>query len=337
MTKNLPRNHHILVVDDEKDIREILQRTLEDSGIRCSVACNTKEAKAILEKNSMDVVITDIVMPGASGIDLLDFVKKYNNTDVIVMTGFTKGLKYEQIIEKGACDFIQKPLSPKEVVIRLKRVLRERAVLAERDNSEERLKRSFIKLGRILNETVNALGAALEKRDPYTSGHQKRVALLAGAIAENMDFSTDRIEGIRITGLLHDIGKISVPAEILNKPSTLSVNEMNLIKEHPTFGYDILKDIEFEQPVAQIVLQHHEVIDGSGYPMGLSGESILPEAHILTVADVVEAIASHRPYRPELGIAAALGEIEQKKGILYDVNVVETCISLFMNKGYTFQ
>lgn len=337
MKKSNYENHHILVVDDEEDIREILQRTIERAGIHCAVADTTEKAKIILAENTIDVVITDIVMPGASGIDLLEFVNEHHQADVIVMTGFTKGLKYEEIIEKGACDFLQKPLSPQEVLIRLKRVLRERSILAERDRSEEKLKTSLLTLRRIMDETVNALGAALEKRDPYTSGHQKRVAMLAGAIAENMDFSPDRIEGLRIAGLLHDIGKISIPAEILNKPSRLSVNEMNLIKEHPSFGYDILKDIEFEQPIAQIVLQHHEVIDGSGYPMGLSGESILLEALILTVTDVVEAIASHRPYRPGLGIDTALEEIEKHKGILYDVNVVDTCISLFRLHGYTFQ
>ncbi len=336
MTYELSENTHILVVDDEKDIQEILQRTIEGAGIHCSVAGNTETAKAILAENSIDVVITDIVMPGASGIDLLDSVKEYHHADVIVMTGFTKGLKYEEIIEKGACDFIQKPLSPKEVLIRLKRVLRERSILAERDRSDEKLKESFRKLQRILDETVQALGSALEQRDPYTAGHQKRVAMLAGAIAQKIGLEDEWIEGIHIAGLLHDIGKISIPTDILNKPSALRDSEFALIKEHPLIGYEILKDIEFERPIAQIVIQHHEKINGSGYPYGISGESILYETQILTVADTVEAMASNRPYRLGLGIDAALDEIDKNKGILYDAQIVDTCTSLFREEEYTF-
>jgi len=337
MNISQPGSIHILVVDDEESIRDIMQRAIKNAGYRCTTAGNVKEALQALEEMSIDVVITDIVMPGASGITLLEKVKEKHSADVMVMTGFTEGLKYEEIIEKGACDFIQKPVSTKELLVRLKRVVRERAVLAERNQAENELKKSIDRYRRILDETVNALGTTLEKRDPYTAGHQQRVARLACTIAEEMGLSEAQIEGIRMAGLLHDIGKISSPTDILNKPSRLSRNEFNLIMEHPQTGYDILKDIEFEQPVAHIVHQHHEMMNASGYPQSIAAENILLEARILTVADVVEAISSNRPYRPALGKNKALDEITQKRGILYDPVVVDTCLKIFTEKEYTFE
>jgi len=185
-----------------------------------------------------------------------------------------------------------------------------------------------------LEETVNALASAVEMRDSYTAGHQRRVAQLACAVARETDLPDDQIEAIYMAGLIHDIGKISVPADILLKPSRLSEMEMNLIKTHPQVSFDILKDIEFPWPVAHIVLQHHERMDGSGYPHGLSGEDILLEARILAIADVVEAMASHRPYRPALGIDKALDEISKNKGILYDSAVVNACTKILAEQGF---
>lgn len=327
---------HILVVDDAESIRDILQRAIKDSGYSCTTAGNTKEALQVLEENNIDVVITDIIMPGVSGMELLVTVKEKYDADVMVMTGFAEDLKYEEIIEKGASDFLQKPLSTKELLVRLKRVVRERIIFCERNKAEKKLIQSIHKLKRILDETVNALGSALEKRDSYTAGHQQRVAKLACTIAEEMGLTAAQIEGIRMAGLLHDIGKISTPTDILNKPSKLSRNEFDLIMKHPQTGYDILKDIEFEQPVAQIVYQHHEMMDASGYPQSLTAENILLEARILTVADVVEAISSPRPYRLALGKLIALDEITQQKGVLYDPGVVDICLRLFHEKGFTF-
>jgi PAS domain S-box-containing protein/putative nucleotidyltransferase with HDIG domain len=209
--------------------------------------------------------------------------------------------------------------------------------ITERKRAEERLRRSFETLRKTLEGTVHALAATAERRDPYTAGHQQRVTHLACAIAKDIDLPEERTEGIRVSGVLHDIGKIYVPAEILNKPGRLTEIEMGLIKTHPQVGYDILKTIEFPWPVAQIVLQHHERIDGSGYPSGLSGEDILLEARILAVADVIEAMASHRPYRPALGIDKALEEISQNRGVLYDPEVVEVCLRLFTQKGFKFE
>jgi PAS domain S-box-containing protein len=208
--------------------------------------------------------------------------------------------------------------------------------ITERRRTEEALNRSFENLRSTLKETVNALSVTAEKRDPYTAGHQQRVAVLACAIAREMNLGEDMIEGIRVAATLHDIGKIYVPAEILSKPGRLTDIEMELIKTHPQMGNDIIKSIPFIHPVAEIVLQHQERFDGSGYPAGLVGEEILLEARILSVADVVEAIASHRPYRPALGIDKALEEILKNKARLYDPQVVCACLSLFNDKGFIF-
>ncbi len=202
--------------------------------------------------------------------------------------------------------------------------------------AERKLQKSFEKFRRALEGTIHAMSLAIEMRDPYTAGHQKRVTDLAVAIAKDMDFSADKIDGIRMAGLIHDIGKISVPAEILAKPGRITEKEFALIKDHPKIGYDILKKIEFPWPVAKIVLQHHERMNGSGYPQGLQGKYILLEARILAVADVVEAIASFRPYRQALGVEAALKEITEDRETLFDARVVDACLKLFTEKRFKF-
>jgi len=206
--------------------------------------------------------------------------------------------------------------------------------ITSRKLAEEALRQSAEKLRKSLLGTIRAISSTVETRDPYTAGHQRRVSSLARVIAQEMGFPNDTVDTIRMVGSIHDIGKISVPAEILSKPGKLTDMEFGLIKIHPQSGYDILKDAELPYPIAEIVLQHHERLDGSGYPQGLKDDQILLEARIIAVADVVEAIASHRPYRPALGIPAALEEIEKNKGILYDARVVEACLQLFTEKGF---
>jgi PAS domain S-box-containing protein len=208
--------------------------------------------------------------------------------------------------------------------------------ITERKRTEKKLQNTMESLRRAMGATIQAIAFTVETRDPYTAGHQKRVSNLARAIAKEMDLSDATIDGIRMVGAIHDIGKISVPAEILSKPGKLSETEFSLIKTHSQIGYDILKDIEFPWPIAHIILQHHERLDGSGYPRGLKGEDIPLEARILAVADVVEAMASHRPYRPTLGLDTALEEISQNKGLLYDKDVAEVCWKLFREKGFSF-
>lgn len=177
----------------------------------------------------------------------------------------------------------------------------------------------------------------IEMRDPYTAGHQRRVTQLACAIAREMEIPEDQITGLRLAGLIHDIGKVRVPSEILTHPDGLTDAEFTMIKMHPILGYEILAKMDLPWPVAQIVHQHHERLNGSGYPLGLFGEEIILEAKVLAVSDVVEAIASHRPYRPALGIDKALDEIAQNKGILYDPDVVDACLRLFKEKRFTLE
>jgi putative nucleotidyltransferase with HDIG domain len=205
----------------------------------------------------------------------------------------------------------------------------------ERKRGREERARSAEKLIRAMEATIEAMALTVEMRDPYTAGHQRRVTVLAVALAKELALSEAEISGIRVAGIVHDIGKIQIPAEILSKPGRLTELEFSLIKNHPSVGYEILKSVEFPWPVAQIVLQHHERMNGSGYPLGISGNDILLEARILSVADVVEAMASHRPYRPALGIGQALGEIWKNKGILYDSRVVDACFTLFYEKEFS--
>lgn len=209
--------------------------------------------------------------------------------------------------------------------------------ISKRKQAEIALDRSLHNLQKTLNGTIQAIAKLIEARDPYTAGHEKRVSHLAGAIVEEMSLENECIESLRMAGMIHDIGKVAVPAEILSKPTRLTSTEMLLIKIHPQIGYEILKEIEFPWPLAQTIYQHHERMDGSGYPNGLKGENILMEARILCVADVVEAIASHRPYRPALGIEIALEEIKKNRGIFYDDNVVKACLKLFHEKNYKFE
>lgn len=204
------------------------------------------------------------------------------------------------------------------------------------EEAEASLKDSLQSLKRTLGGTVKALAGTIEMRDPYTAGHQKRVTKLACAIGKEMDFPEAKLEGLQVISLLHDIGKIIVPAEILSRPGELNEIEFNLIKFHPQVGSNILKEIEFPWPVADAVAQHHERIDGSGYPNKLKGGDILIEAKIVAVAEVVEAMASHRPYRSALGIDAALSEITKNRGILYDEEVVDGCVRVFKEKNFSF-
>jgi len=187
-----------------------------------------------------------------------------------------------------------------------------------------------------LEDTVGAIASTVEARDPYTAGHQRRVAQLASTIAREMGLPEEQIRGIFFAGLIHDVGKINVPAEILNKPGVLTPLEMELVRVHAQAGYRIIKGIEFPWPVAEAIWQHHERLDGSGYPRALAADAIIIEARILAVADVAETIMSHRPYRPAKGLDAALAEIESGKGRLYDAAAVDACVRLFRQKGFAF-
>lgn len=209
--------------------------------------------------------------------------------------------------------------------------------VTDRKRAEDTIREDAEQLRQVFINTVQALMRTVETRDPYTAGHQLRVAELATAIAGEMGFSADRIEGIQLGSKIHDIGKIYVPAEILNRPGKITDNEFDIIKTHPVVGGNILKDLTFPWPINEMVLQHHERIDGTGYPEGLKGDEITLEAKIISVADVIEAISSHRPYRPALGIERGIDVIKEGRGKIFDETVADACLELITEKGFDWE
>lgn len=295
---------------------------------------------------------------------------------IVIVTALNEREDRIKGIEAGCDDFLSKPIDAHELVARVKSLLRikkqhdeieqKNYELTDAHNKllgltklldekviqktalltleiekcrkiENGLKLSLEQTQTALTGTIHTLASTVEMRDSYTAGHQLRVANLARAIAVEMDMPQKEIEGIYLAGTIHDLGKMAVPSDLLSKSAKLSKIEYELIKEHSGAGYDILKMVSFPWPIAQIVRQHHERIDGSGYPDGLKGEDILIESRILSVADVVEAMSSHRPYRAALGIDKALEEITKNKGILYDATAVDVCVKLFKEKGFKFE
>jgi len=224
-----------------------------------------------------------------------------------------------------------------EIYVLKKRIQELENSEAARKPMEEARQESLEQLRRAVETAIQVLVMAVEVKDPYTAGHQRRVTNLARTMATEMGLPPDKIEGLRVAGVIHDIGKITLPTEILSKPTKMTAIETSLISEHVRLGYDILKNVESSWPMAEIVYQHHERMNGSGYPRNLKGEEILIEARILAVADVVEAMASNRPYRPALGLEAALEEIEKNRGVFYDNAAADACLRLFREKGFKLE
>jgi putative nucleotidyltransferase with HDIG domain len=337
MEESVPRAEvQVLIVDDDEAIREMLMHGIKHFGIPCRAAGDGPAALEILASHPIDVVISDINMPGMDGLELIGRIKERYECDVMMMTGLVQDYTYEEIVGRGASDFIQKPVRIPEFIARLKRILAERETRAERNQALIEVQRNLDKFKRAMDGIVQAISLAVELRDPYTAGHQERVAQLACAIAADMGLPQDRIYGLRMAAIIHDLGKITIPAEILCKPGKLLPLEYELIKNHVQAGYDILKKIEFPWPLAEIIYQHHERMDGSGYPNGLAGEAILMEARIIAVSDVFETIASHRPYRPSLGVNRAVEEITANTGRLYDPQVAAACIRIVEEQDFAF-
>ena len=361
----------ILLIEDDKIDQMAFERLVkrEDLPYDYEIAGSVSEARKALAAERFDALLMDYLLGDGTAFDLFGEAR---DAPIVMMTGRGDEAVAVQAMKAGAYDYLVKdpegnylttlPVTVESVIGRrlaeeeleryrehLEELVEERtaeltraneqlvAEIGERKRAEEELQRTLEKLRQALEGTVQAIALTVETRDPYTAGHQRRVANLARAIATEMGLPEEQIEGIRMATVIHDLGKITVPTDILNKPGRLSEHEFGIIKGHPEVGYDILKTIEFPWPIAQIVLQHHEGMDGSGYPQGLSGEEILLEARIVAVADVVEAMASHRPYRPARGIDEALEEISQNRGVLYDPDVVDVCLTLFTEKGFAFE
>lgn len=343
----------ILLVDDDKNILAAYQRYLSDK-FTVVVADSGEEGITVMkEREPFAVVVSDHRMPGMDGIQFLSLARQIAPYTVrIMLTGYADTDRVISAINEGnVFRFLTKPCSSSVLVEALiKAVEQYKLVITEHQMSnkalrrvqieeskkkmvEEKLAKMTNKLKSTIESTIQSMAVVIEKRDPYTANHQRRVAELAVALAKGMGLEEEQIKGLQMAATIHDIGKIYVPAEILNKPGILSDLEFAMIRNHPEIGYEILQMIDFPWPVEQIVVQHHERLDGSGYPRGLLGEEILLTARILTVADVVEAMTSHRPYRQALGLDKALEEISHNAGILYDKKVVDVCMKFFEERS----
>lgn len=326
----------VLSLEDTPSDAELQRDALQRGGMDLEWRCVDNEAdfQAQLRAFQPNIILADYNLPAYTGAEALAHVQRIAPyIPVIIVTGTIGEVKAVELMKGGACDYILK-----DRLARLPEAVNHALAAAklaqERRDTELKLLESERRLKESLVDFVAALASIVEMRDPYTAGHQRRVANLAVSIAKEMALPENIIEGIRLGGMIHDIGKIRVPAEILSKPGRLSPIEYQMIQQHAMAGYDILKNGDFPWPIAQMILQHHERMDGSGYPHALHGDQIIIEAKILAVADVVEAIASHRPYRPGLGIAAALEEIAHGRGTLYEAAVVDACTKLFKEQNY---
>ncbi|MEA2021419.1 MAG: response regulator [Candidatus Caldatribacteriota bacterium] len=337
----------ILAIDDKLDnlisIKALLNNTI--TGCEIITAQSGKEGIEKAIKELPDTILLDIYMPKMDGYEVCEKLKANSGTKhipVIMITAVRTDSKSRvKGLETGADAYISKPIVANELASQVKVMLRikkaEDKLRSEKDILEEMVQKRTEKLRKTQEGTILTIARIIGIKDPYTSGHQERVSQLATAIAEEMNLSKEKVEGIKISSLVHDIGKIDIPTEILSRPGKITDIEFSLIQKHATTGYKILKEIDYTWPIAEIVYQHHENLDGTGYPQGLKDGDILIEAQIVRVADVIEAMSSHRPYRPALGIEKALEEISKNKGILYNIEVVDTCLKLFQDKKFKFQ
>lgn len=317
----------VLFVEDDADVRLLLGRILGRRVGRVHTAENGQAGLEAFRAHQPDVVVTDLLMPVMDGLTMAQEIKSQGgDTPIVVITAHTDQDYFLRAIDIGIDKYVTKPVNQEALLEAVQQAALERFHHRELEQAKQDLIDT-------LHQTIAVLGRALESRDPYTVGHQKRVSLLAVALARELGLPEHQVDGIRLGSLIHDLGKIQVPAEILSCPRPLSDLEFALLKQHPATGHDILAGVRFPWPVAEMVWQHHEHLDGSGYPRGLQGREIILEARILTVADVVESIASHRPYRPAWGMDKALEEITTHSGAFYDPRVVRACLTILEREG----
>ena len=338
----------ILIVDDEKSIRSTFKIFLAKEGHEVFLAEDVSSAIKIAEKEDLDLIVTDIIMPKSTGLELLNAIKSENNEiPVIIMTGEPTVDTAKEAVKNNAQDYLIKPVTKDSLLKTVSYALDKKRLTDEkkqleienqkyRDNLEELVVKRTEALQKAVNGTVETISKILEQKDPYTAGHERRVGALALAIAKKMNLDEEKQKQIYFAGYLHDIGKLSVPSEILSKPGKITKGEFGVIKEHVNSGYELTKEIELSWPISDIILQHHERMDGSGYPNGVKGNQIQLEARILAVSDVIEAMTAHRPYRPGFSIEKALDEIKKNAGKLYDKEVSKAAIELFEKDKYDF-
>ncbi len=329
------RKINILLIEDNPADARLIEEYLEvaeDFNCNLLFANSLSSGLDIILKNNLDLLLLDLSLPDSQGLDTVKKVlDKKLNLPIVILTGLDDKQKAKSAIAYGVEDFLVKGQFSEEFLIRVIEYS------IERKKATRALEQSHNKIKKTLDGTMDTLASLVESRDPYTVGHQKRVSDLAIAITGELDVSEKTIENIKTAALIHDIGKISLPISILTKPGKISEIEYSLIKTHTTKGYDIVKNINFPNSIAKTILQHHERIDGSGYPKGLKADEIIIEAKIIGVADVLEAMSSHRPYRPALGIKIAMREIIKNKGKLYDPEIADICVKLFKDKKFNLK
>jgi len=328
----------VMVVDDEESVLAMTGLILEEEGYRVELCSTGEEAVDKINKGIYAVVL-DINMPGLTGLQAFERIKAKNPyVPIIFHTAAATRQEERRDIRRQFRPhaYVQKGGDPEQLLDTIVSAVESYGNIIRNVKISEELYRELKECSDVIKTniegTVHAMALTVEMRDPYTAGHQRQVANLASAIAGRMGILREQIDSIHLAGTIHDIGKMQVPTEILSKCGKLTKLEFDMIKTHSQAGYDILKTIEFQWPIAEFVLQHHERMDGSGYPAGLRGGNILIEARILSVADVVDAIVPHRPYRPALGIDKALEELSNNRGIRYDSNVVDACLSVIAEK-----
>lgn len=332
----------ILIVDDNPTNIDLLVATLK-SDYRLGIAKRGQQALEYAGKFHPNLILLDIMMPEMDGYQVCTLLKQDPTTTaipIIFITAMQDTASKTKGFEHGAVDYITKPFHTAEVLARVRTHVEleqmRSQLLSHNALLEQKVRHQTAELQEMLNGSIISMARMVEIRDPYTAGHQQRVAQLACAIAAKLGLSEHVIEGIRIAGLLHDVGKIRIPVAILSRAGSLLDAELEVIKIHSQVGFEILKNIPFPWPVAQAVFQHHERLDGSGYPLGLRGSDLLLESKILTVADVTEAKSSFRPYRPALGLQAAINELREYRGVYYDTDAVDACLELLTKENFTF-
>ncbi len=318
----------IMLVDDDHSIRHLLNRQIATFGLETDQAQDGTEAMELLKNRQYGLVITDLVMPKMDGMELIQHISKHKPlTDVLVISGQNNSHNFSSLIEAGATDFIKKPFSIDELKTKLQRIFRERRLFNDLQQAQEQESRSFLGL-------VESLAISLSEKDPYTHGHSKRVTDLSLLLAKQLTDVDVDLELLRLCGMLHDIGKIGVPDNILAKPDALSAKEFSIIKEHPDRGTYILRPIERDAKgltISKVIRHHHEHFDGKGYPCKIKGEEIPLMSRIIAIADSYDAMTSDRPYRKSLARKHALEEIKKNAGTQFDPVLAKKFISFMQN------